>query len=123
MASELLALVFIFGNLEIVDSAKIVVRPESQRPPQQNVWITKNLNDLRKLFVKRAALRAMDGTREPIGTYSRRPRDYEQLSESVSGIEGPIAGVARAPTALRCFWESGRFKNQSGIEGPIAGVA
>jgi len=40
---------------------------------QPNVWITKNLNDLRKLFVKRAALRAMDGTREPTRMCSRRP--------------------------------------------------
>jgi len=94
MASELLALVFIFGNLEIVDSAKIVVRSEPQRPPQKNVCHTNTYDDLRKLFVKRAALRAMDGTREPTWKCSRRPRNYEQLSGSVSGIEGPNTGGA-----------------------------
>ncbi len=35
---------------------------------------------------------AKDGECKPIGTYSRRPRDYEQLSESVSGIENPNCG-------------------------------
>jgi len=41
--------------------------------PQQNVWIIKGLKGLRKLFVKRAALHAMDGTPEPAWMHLRRP--------------------------------------------------